>query len=112
VSRSDSWTVPSLRADLARHLVRGIGIRIGSHVDLVWPQFPGMITLTNETVHHRLYPMVFRARSPGKLSRVRITRVRGAVYLNRRPVIDAAGDGRDGRPCYRYAGCLSDIRSE
>jgi hypothetical protein len=50
-------------------------IRIGSHVDLVRP-YPGRITLTNETVHHRHYTGVFCACRSGKLSRaVHTTRI-------------------------------------
>jgi hypothetical protein len=45
----------------------GIGLQIGSHVNLVRPNLRAGITLTNETVHHRDYTEVIRASTSGKL---------------------------------------------
>jgi hypothetical protein len=46
----------------------GIGLQIGSHVNLVRPNLRAGITLTSETVHHRDYTEVIRASASGKLS--------------------------------------------
>ena len=107
MSPCDPWTFPLLRADLPA-INAGFGIQIGSHVDLVGPKFLGRIRLTNETVHHRHYTRVFRACTSGKLSKrgVRIARIRKALYLRRKQVIDAAADGCGHSPCYPDMRCF------
>ena len=65
-----------------------IGIRIGSHVDLVRLD-TGMITLTNETVHHSQYTPPFPAYAQSSKGPHQ-TDLRKALYLNRENPSNAA----------------------